>query len=58
MNDSLYTLSYVSRSVIEQDDRASHIALLNILKSARRNNNLFDVTGVLLFNKFRFFQIL
>jgi hypothetical protein len=53
-----YTLTYVSRSQLPPDGSDPRDDLVDIVKSARLNNALHRVTGVLLFSNQCFVQVL
>ena len=52
--DSLYSLIYVSAAINEIDSPT----IAQILESARRHNELFEVTGLLLYKEGNFMQVL
>jgi hypothetical protein len=58
MSEPLYTLAYLSRSLLDSRDSFAQLELLNILLVSRLHNGRSGVTGCLLLNHGCFSQVL
>ncbi len=58
MSDPLYTLAYLSRSLLDPRDSFARLELLNILLVSRLHNGRSGITGCLLLNHGCFAQVL
>jgi hypothetical protein len=58
MSEPLYTLAYLSRSLLDSRDSFAQLELLNILLVSRLHNDRSGVTGCLLLNHGCFSQVL